>query len=55
MPAGEKEVRIHIGPDPRDARAAEEDKYRASEGEIDMGDLGLDLGLPTGGKEAGGK
>jgi regulator of protease activity HflC (stomatin/prohibitin superfamily) len=55
MPAGDKEVRIQIGPDPRETRAAEEDKYRAAEGEIDMGDLGLDLGLPTTGEEAGGE
>ena len=48
LPPGQKEVRIKLGPDPRDKRAAEQRKYREQEegAELDEPGLELELGIP---------
>ena len=48
LPPGQKEVRIHLRPDPRDKRAAEERRYRKEEGSLELDEPGLELelGLP---------
>ena len=47
LPRGQKEFRIHIGPDPRDKRADEVERYQDKPGDQLEGIEGLNLGVAS--------